>query len=166
LGRNIKCTTEIECANHQTSHSPTPISVPKQEEKSQALFRNTRPVPVVVAAAALAGATLVDGFFAAAAPVTPLLIVLITVRFAGADGPVDLTAAVLVVLVAAEAGFLTTVEVLPSLDSLMLLTLSVFRVAAPLPGNPVAAGVTAAARFLVLVAAVALEEFEADRLVV
>lgn len=90
-----------------------------------------------------------------AVPVTPFLIVPMTVLLAVAAG----TAAAVVVL------FLTTVPVLPSLDSLMALTLRVVREVAPARE----AGAVAVAPFLVLVAAAAVEpaaEFAAEDVVV
>jgi hypothetical protein len=70
---------------------------------------------------AAAGAAFAAGAFFVAVPVTPFLIVPMTVLLAGAGG-----AAPTVVV-----RFLTTVPVLPSLDSLMALTLRVARDVAP-----------------------------------
>lgn len=89
---------------------------------------------------AVAGAGFAAGVFFVAVPVTPFLIVPITVLFAVVAGG---AAAAFVVL------FLTTVPVLPSLDSLMALTLRAVRDVAP----ALEAGAVAAAAFLVLVAA-------------
>jgi len=85
-------------------------------------FRNTRPDLVVALVAA--GAALAAGAFLAAAPVTPFLIVFITVLLVEAG----VGAVRVVVVAAARPIFRTTVDVLPSLDSLMALTLRAVRV--------------------------------------
>lgn len=90
---------------------------------------------------AAAGAAFAAGAFFVAVPVTPFLIVPMTVRLAA--GAAAAAPAVL---------FLTTVPVLPSLDSLMALTLRVARDVAPARE----AGAVAAAPFLVLVDAAAV----------
>ena len=119
-----------------------------------ALFRSTLPVAVV------AGAVFAAAVFFVPVPVTPFLIVLITVLLAVAAG-----AALLAVVV---VRFLTTVDVLPSLDSLTPLTLRAVRVAAVRVAG--AAG-AALAPLLVLVAVVMpvvlepLDELAVDALV-
>jgi hypothetical protein len=85
-------------------------------------LRSTRPVLVVVAADAAAAALVVAGTLRVAAPETPFFIVPIPVRVGTG------AAAVLVdAVVAVPTFFLTTVDVLPSLDSLMPLTLCAVR---------------------------------------
>lgn len=74
-------------------------------------------------------------FFVVPAPATPLLIVPITVRFVAGAGAVSFVAA----WAALPVPFLTTVDVLPSLDSLMPLTLRAVLDAAALVVAPVAA---------------------------
>lgn len=95
------------------------------------LFLNTLPVPAVVAACDLA-AVVAGAFFVAVVPApTPFLIVLITVLFAA--GAFDTVPAM-----AVAGRFLTTVDVLPSLDSLMALTLRAVRVAGRVGGGAAA----------------------------
>lgn len=120
--------TTLDTASFDRRHAIHP-SIPWH----QFLFLSTRPVLAAVGAAFAAGAFLV------AVPVTPFLMVPITVLFAVVAG----AAAAVVVL------FLTTVPVLPSLDSLMALTLRAARDVAP----ALEAGAAAAAAFLVLVVA-------------
>lgn len=86
------------------------------------LFLKTLPVPAAGAACSLAAVATAAVFLAAAvlAP-TPFLMVLMTVRFAGG--------ALIGAAIAVAGRFLTTVDVLPSLDSLMALTLRAVRVA-------------------------------------
>jgi hypothetical protein len=124
----------------------------------QFLFLSTRPV-----LAAAAGAAFAAGAFLVAVPVTPFRIVPITVLFAALAGGGAALAVVTVVV-----RFLTTVPVLPSLDSLMALTLRVVLDVAPALGGAGAAAV--AAPLLVLVAAAALvvplEELAVEDIVV
>lgn len=77
-------------------------------------------------------------FFAVVPAPTPFLIVLITVRFAAGAFAAD---------IAVAGRFLTTVDVLPSLDSLMALTLRAVRVAGLAGG----AGCTATPRLALVV---------------
>jgi hypothetical protein len=105
---------------HQNAeNAPSSDSDKKTTSGSQALFLNTRPV---VAGAGFAAAA----FLVAVAPATPLLIVPMTVFFVA----VPLVDAVFGTAPRAVAGFLTTVEVLPSLDSLTPLARRAVRVAA------------------------------------
>jgi hypothetical protein len=120
-----------------------------QKKPGHALFRSTLAVAVVdpaVAAAAALGA----GAFFVVAPVTPFLMLPITVRLAAACVTGGLGCAP---GGAVMGRFLITVEVLPSLDSLVPLVLRAVRVAG-LAGGFAAAALTVAARFL-LAAAVA-----------
>lgn len=119
-------------ANPTPNQSTTPVAV----EHHAFLFLSTLPVPVAAGGAAFAAAA-----FLVAAPATPLRMVPITLLFAAAVGGSGLAAVVV--------RFLTTVPVLPSLDSLTALTLRVDRDVAP--ARDVAAAVVAVAVFLVLV---------------
>ena len=91
------------------------------------------------------------GAFFVVAPVTPFRMVLMTVLFVAGADVVDLVAAA-----ARPVGFLTTVDVLPSLDSLMPLTLLAVRVVAV----RVVVDGAAAAPLLARVAAVVLPAAE------
>lgn len=121
--------------------------------RNQARFRNALPVPAVEAAVAVAAAPLpvAGAFFVVAVPATAFLVVPMTLRFpAAADWAWGGLGAAPGGAVAGR--FLTTVEVLASLDSLLPLALRAVRVAGLgggwAAGGAATAAVTVAPRFL------------------
>ena len=140
----------MRCAKNKQYSKQSQPSVPKPVKKShtlkthtQALFLNTLPVPAADPAAAVFGA----GAFFVVPPVTPFLMVPMTVRLGCVTGGFGCAPGGAVM-----GRFLITVEVLPSLDSLVPLVLRVVRVAG-LGAGFAAAVVTVAALFLLAAAA-------------
>ncbi len=143
-------------AQQNQANSPTPSQVIVKNHVPpmppscciQFLFRSTLPDLVVAVAAVAAGCVvLAAAVFFVPALVTLFLSVFITVRFAAGAGAAGCAAALVVLVAALAPVFLTTVAVLPSLDSLIPLILRVVRVAGALV---MTAG--AAAAFLVFIA--------------
>ncbi len=141
VGKREKKQAAITCTQRKNITPSRDVNMPPPSSQIHSLFLSTRPDRVVGAATGCVafGA----GAFFVVAPDTPFLSVFITVRFAGGGAG----AAALVAPVAALVPiFLTTVDVLPSLASLMPLAL---RTARAVDALVVATG---AATFLVLVA--------------
>jgi hypothetical protein len=176
---NARITPTARISDHPGGHinASSKHAVPNAKSQSSnpshsshIRFLSTRAPPGTAGAAAAAAAFLPAAVFAAPAP-TPCLMVPMTVRFAGAATAVTFFAAA--APVAAAVRVLTTVEVLPSLASLMPLALRVVRVPATaalclvvfavlaLTGDAVPAAVAAAPRRVLVVAVAGLLRVEA-----